>query len=455
VPISSSDMRRLTSPGKPRSMARSGEHASFRRFRAIESIENHTHRKSPWLVYLAHTAMTLDDVLRPTEVHKFLTEYVGRRYLLVRGCPGRFAQLLTWGQLDDVLSRLRVTDGRVKMVKKAATIREDTYVFTSKSDRSRYLNGPAVTAHALDGATLVVNQLDELVPAVRRLTESCEQVFQIYVQANLYAGWRSDNGFDVHWDRHDTLIVQLIGRKNWKVWEPTRLHPLPSDSADRVPRPSADPIWQGTLEDGDVLYMPRGWWHVAYPRDEPSVHITLGLRQPTGIDLLQWAVAQLSDIVATRKDVPHWQCECERKTWMASLRAACLAALSDDVIERYMVSLGAAAHPRPMVRLPRTVSTCAFAIEDRTALRLIRGRRLHVERRSGDGMLTFQADGHEWRCHEGLAPALALLNHIEPCTLAEMRGAMEDRWRPLLAPMIQALVRARVVWAESITLTDE
>lgn len=393
--------------------------------------------------------MTLEEALAPVGIDEFLGTYVGRQYALLRGTPGRFHNLLSWHELNEALERVRVNENRVSLVRQAKGIPRESYVQSSKSGSAQYLIGPAVVKHVADGATLVVNQVDELFPDIRRLAESCERIFQVYVSANLYAGWRRDNGFDVHWDSHGTLILQLRGRKDWKVWKPTRQHPLPGDRMEITPRPTEDPIWEGALEDGDVLYMPRGWWHVAWPRDEPSVHITIGLNHPTGFDMLNWAVERMRESVGVRMDAPFWHDPETKANWLRAVREACIAALDDGALEEFMWHTTGRAHSRPVVRLPeQSIATVAPAVEDSMRLRLSRGSRLHLQSSDRGGMVTFNVNGVPWQCHEGLAPALGLLNHIEPCTLDDMRRATDARYRPLLRPFVTSLIAAGVVWGE-------
>jgi ribosomal protein L16 Arg81 hydroxylase len=348
-----------------------------------------------------------------------------------------------------MLSRLRVNDNRVGLVKQAKWLDRESYVKSSLSGRVQYLMGSAVAKHVSEGATLVVNQVDELFPAIRELADACEEAFDIYAAANLYAAWRRDNGFDVHWDTHDTLIAQITGRKDWKIWAPTRLHPLAGESREVVPPPSTPPAWEGTLDDGDTLYMPRGWWHVAYPRDEPSLHITIALTHPTGLDVINWAMERVTDSVDVRNDAPHWKDAEAQATWIRALREACAAALTDDVLERYMASAAERAHPRPIVRLPAATIEPGFStLEASTPLRLARGRRLSLRRQDNADAVTFDVQGTEWRCHKGLAPALKLLHHTRSHTLSELSRVVETKYHPLLSPFIKTLVMADVIWAE-------
>jgi ribosomal protein L16 Arg81 hydroxylase len=393
--------------------------------------------------------MTLDNVIAPYDVTKFLSDYVGRQYLRIEGESGRFRHLLSWRDLNRSLACLRLGEGRVSLVRQGRSIPETSYIAQSRSGRSQYLIGPAVTRLVAAGATLVVNQVDELFPEIKQLAESCERVFHIYTTVNLYAGWRRDHGFDVHWDGHDTLILQVQGFKDWKVWAPSRLHPLDGEHKTPMPRPTLPPDWEGTLHEGDVLYMPRGWWHVASPRDDVSLHLTVGLKHPTGIDLLTWGVEHLRESVLARMDLPHWRDSEAKESWLVALRGELMSILSERPIERYFDEADSTAHTRPIVRLSEHLEkSSSVALSEDMQLRLTRGRRLALNIEGSTGVVSFTNQGTTWQCHASLIPALRLLNNVEPCTLADMRRAIDSSAIPFLYPFLLALIIGNVIWTE-------
>ena len=132
-------------------------------------------------------------------------------------------------------------------------------------DLRRYIDGPVgalrfnagglITALA-QGATMIIDAIHEVAPAAAQLTASMEEALSCVCVSNLYAGWRSQRGFDLHWDPHEVFVLQLSGRKRWQVFAPTRLHPL-GDDIETAPKPTAPPVWEGILNDGDLLYLPR------------------------------------------------------------------------------------------------------------------------------------------------------------------------------------------------------
>lgn len=75
----------------------------------------------------------------------------------------------------------------------------------------------------------------------------------------------------VHYDMATNLYAQLVGRKRWRLWRPERaLKPrfgglggfaMSKLDAGRGPEGAGEPDQDLILDAGDVLILPRGWWH--------------------------------------------------------------------------------------------------------------------------------------------------------------------------------------------------
>lgn len=132
------------------------------------------------------------------------------------------------------------------------------------------------------GATMVLQGLQFTDPHLARMANNLALDLGHPVQVNAYLSPVAAKGLDVHFDFHDVFVVQLDGRKRWRVWEPlerTR-HPV------RIGPPVAMPTFAElgpaaldlTLEAGDCLYLPRGFPHAAETVESASSHLTIGVR---------------------------------------------------------------------------------------------------------------------------------------------------------------------------------
>lgn len=94
--------------------------------------------------------------------------------------------------------------------------------------------------------------------------------------------------------------------KKWQVFEPSVPLPLSHQTSAKFPLPpQTDPIFECTLTAGDLLYIPRGWWHDVTPLDTDSLHLSIGTYPPSVRDYLLWICStQLPASIAARKACP-------------------------------------------------------------------------------------------------------------------------------------------------------
>lgn len=101
------------------------------------------------------------------------------------------------------------------------------------------------------------------------------------VGANAYLTPGHAQGFDIHYDNHCALVLQLEGTKRWTVFAPRDELPVARCTRKIPRRELAPPLFEIQLAPGDVLYVPRGFPHCAAAEDESSLHVTLSLRAMT------------------------------------------------------------------------------------------------------------------------------------------------------------------------------
>src|SRR5262249_16055426 len=130
-----------------------------------------------------------------------------------------------------------------------------------------------VTSLLRRGATLAFHAADEVHDPLRRMAESFEAAFHGGTQINVYAGWHSQPGLDVRFDEEEVVVLQFDGRKRWLLygcsWSGRR--------AEDGGASASDAVFDDVLNPGDLLYVPRGCYHVAVPLNEPVLHLTVGI----------------------------------------------------------------------------------------------------------------------------------------------------------------------------------
>jgi|LNFM01.1.fsa_nt_gb ribosomal protein L16 Arg81 hydroxylase len=291
----------------------------------------------------------LASLVAPVSVETFLSDYWERAPLLARR-PAETRPLATLAEIDAVLSTERHVHPNLSLVDAAKEVDEDEYVVAEHAvDMARALK------RFNQGATFVLNRLDEHLVQVRDLCVKLEAELGLGVQANMYLTPAGSQGFPTHFDSHDVIIIQCVGRKTWRLYDTPRGLPMRGERFDRATTP-AGPL-SATLETGpgDALYIPRGLMHDALAdSSEASLHVTLGFHAVRWSEVVLEAVAQACvDDPALRRGVPFGALHDERAAGLeATLRehlerviravkwAPVHAKLVDDFAQEHRESLG-------------------------------------------------------------------------------------------------------------------
>lgn len=105
------------------------------------------------------------------------------------------------------------------------------------------------------GATLVLDGANMFDATLEVACRAMQWWSRERVQVNVYVTTNDASGFDLHWDDHDVLVVQLAGEKEWEVRGASRVAPMFRD-AERNHEPARDGVWSGTMRTGDVMHIP-------------------------------------------------------------------------------------------------------------------------------------------------------------------------------------------------------
>ncbi|OLT11063.1 cupin [Pseudonocardia sp. CNS-139] len=176
---------------------------------------------------------------------------------------------------------------------------------SSRGHRISMADMPNIGRLLRTGCTLV---LDDLGPLDATMEVACRALSWWageIARVNVYLTTQDAGGWGIHWDSHDVLCVQLAGEKSWEVRGPSRTAPMDRDAVPNT-RPSTDVVWSGTMRAGDVMHIPRGWWHQATRTGSGagfSLHATFGITRRTGVDWLSWIADQARADSRFRRDL--------------------------------------------------------------------------------------------------------------------------------------------------------
>jgi hypothetical protein len=163
-------------------------------------------------------------------------------------------------------------------------------------------------------------------------------------QTNLYLTPPNGKGFSPHWDNHDVFIIQVVGSKDWQIEKQRRVLPGTQEKMGDEGRELRGDVDAFVLEQGDLIYIPRGFVHAASCGSEPSLHITLGVTAVFWEDLLTIAVrAALLQDEQLRLALPlgfsHGPRDVLVKRLKGAFRTIADERFLDGVVEQYLDEL--------------------------------------------------------------------------------------------------------------------
>ncbi|WP_088242482.1 cupin domain-containing protein, partial [Calothrix rhizosoleniae] len=215
----------------------------------------------------------LNKILHPYSLESFLAENWAKQGIVIPGKhTDKFQHLFSWQHLNHLLN---YHQPELRFVKNGQILPPCPPQEWSKLCR--------------EGASLTIHHVHNHFPALADLTwEIQEELGHSAIHANVYCSWPSRQAFDIHYDAHEVLIMQIHGQKEWFVFKDTFKYPYRDEKSERHKPPEGEPYIHTVLKPGDLLYIPRGHWHYAIASEEPSLHVTLGIRCFTGQDVLEW-----------------------------------------------------------------------------------------------------------------------------------------------------------------------
>lgn len=225
--------------------------------------------------------------------------------------PSLCQRILTPTRLLDVIMRRSLAFPQFRVFQHGEELHPDRYLRSVVTRRGQSLSMARMDRLARflgDGCTVVLDTLDSFDPTMEVACQALQWWSHELVQVNTYLTTADAAGFNLHWDDHDVLIVQLGGEKSWEVRGASRVAPMYRDT-DHPDQPPEEIVWSGTMRTGDVMHIPRGYWHQATRTDRSgdgagySLHATFGFVKRTGVDWLSWVADRSREDEAFRHDL--------------------------------------------------------------------------------------------------------------------------------------------------------
>jgi ribosomal protein L16 Arg81 hydroxylase len=233
---------------------------------------------------------SFDRLLSPFDVNQFFLEYWHREPLYIDGDENKFANLPGLKELPSLLAGKLTPNYWAKGHTHSAQ-----GSFIDRAGNVRKINAvPSMWPELFNsGVSLGFSALDqyheELKQFVQGIASATRLPGTIVTTCYLTPPF---SGSPMHFDSQHVFFMQVSGKKHWKIGQRAAWQDAPTNvqlSSLETPGmkaflesigvviagPEDTGLREVTLNAGDVLYMPPGFWHEGHTSDTHSLHYTL------------------------------------------------------------------------------------------------------------------------------------------------------------------------------------
>lgn len=234
--------------------------------------------------------MDFDAFLAPLGSERFMAEYYDRRPVHIPAQGSERAPVVDWAGFRALLQiRSHWSEPNIELVLNSRPVGREHYMDTSPAlgGREMLADPNKVAAFLAIGASLVANSVEQIAPGIRALTRMLSGRFAASANANLYCSFGGIQAFASHFDPHEVFALHCEGEKTWRIYGNRADAPLTSPPGGEAAQGQIDRIKGGLLMEvvmrsGDLLYIPRGFYHDALASSGASLHVTLGVLPASG-----------------------------------------------------------------------------------------------------------------------------------------------------------------------------
>lgn len=242
--------------------------------------------------------MTLERLVGPVGVDTFLSEYLGKRPVVIQDA-GDFADWFSYDALDELISSRGLRHPTVRLVSEGNEIPPHVYSTGPVPWGAGTVPGlgrPEVLYDLMQrGTSLVFDDLATNWEPVARGARDLEARLGATARAASIFTPPKSQAFTPRYEVHDTFLVQAEGSQHWKVWSQHVAKPLRHQVCPPDGSPTEALLIDQALQKGDVLYIPRGYVHAGQTLDSDSLHIAYGVTPFTWFDVVKSALESFDD----------------------------------------------------------------------------------------------------------------------------------------------------------------
>jgi hypothetical protein len=286
--------------------------------------------------------MTFTEFIAPIDPILFFSDYYEKKPLLIkRNRLNFYNNLLNINDIENYLLSDTLSFNDLKVLLNNQLVPSSNYSNPSGSG----IDLGKLQSYRDNGALMVMNNINRNVKKTSDFLAPIESELKTSFQCNCYLSPQNSNGFKTHFDTHDVLALQVYGKKTWAIYHSEEYLPskIPNKETVFTNENDLKPLMTVELEEGDLLYLPRGFYHKAFTTNHPSAHIALNYSIIFGYKLISTLGKELHVNNFFRKTYPSsgFEKEAYIKQFKKELIASIEQLTTDDFDKLYQIRLDA------------------------------------------------------------------------------------------------------------------
>lgn len=261
-------------------------------------------------------SVNFESLLTPVKAEQFLGKQFGKEPLYIPGDADKFSNIFSWQDLNQLMNMTSIwSDKNMRLVLESEIIDEERYCSKKLSRDKETIMRPnfhQVAAFMEQGATLNLNFVESLHDGIASAARALQMVFSNFIQCNVYSSWNQRKAFQSHFDSWDVFALHIAGEKVWRIYENRFDLPATDDGYtakntdhDLIEKEKGKLLREVTLTPGDLLYLPKGVYHDALATTGACLHLTFGVIEIRGYEVIKDIFASLFNDPLFRECLPH------------------------------------------------------------------------------------------------------------------------------------------------------
>lgn len=261
--------------------------------------------------------VTFRQIISPISPEEFFGSLWDQRPVHIPGAAGKVRDVFSWDDFNRLLNMSKLwSDRSMKVVLDGENLEPSEFGRRGQT-REGYQATLADPERVMEllrrGATVVLDLIETLSPGVAAVSAALQTATGGVAVCNAYCSWRAHQAFMAHFDTTDVIAIHIEGSKRWRIYEGRFENAIDREgynfgsfTPEHHARAKGRMVEEIEMTPGDVLYLPRGQYHEALASSDASLHLSFGIGQPTGLEVMSRLLNSLPDEALFRKSLPHF-----------------------------------------------------------------------------------------------------------------------------------------------------